>query len=222
MENIKNLVTDAHNAVDEFEKYMFTNHLNIYIPAKECTEYMKARISTVESMLRINFVDEESKQQASRKNAVKNINTKLRDALVGKNVMDQGMIDRILVETDGTDKKGNLGANATLGVSMACARAAAEALEMPLYRYLGGAHTRLLPVPMMNILNGGKHAANTVDFQEFMIMPVQAESFAQGLRICAEIYHNLKKILNDRGLSTELAMKADLRRIYRMRRPFFP
>ena len=136
------------------------------------------------------------------KNAVKNINTKLRDALVGKNVMDQGMIDRILVETDGTDNKGNLGANATLGVSMACARAAAEALEMPLYRYLGGAHTRLLPVPMMNILNGGKHADNTVDFQEFMIMPVQAESFAQGLRICAEIYHNLKKILNDRGLST--------------------
>lgn len=136
------------------------------------------------------------------KNAVKNINTKLRDALVGKNVMDQGMIDRILVETDGTDNKGNLGANATLGVSMACARAAAEALEMPFYRYLGGAHTRLLPVPMMNILNGGKHAANTVDFQEFMIMPVQAESFAQGLRICAEIYHNLKKILNDRGLST--------------------
>lgn len=97
------------------------------------------------------------------------------------------------METDGTDNKGNLGANATLGVSMACARAAAEALEMPLYRYLGGAHTRLLPVPMMNILNGGKHAANTVDFQEFMIMPVQAESFAQGLRICAEIYHNLKK-----------------------------
>ncbi len=136
------------------------------------------------------------------KNAVKNINTKLRDALVGKNVMDQGMIDRILVETDGTDNKGNLGANATLGVSMACARAAAEALEMSLYRYLGGAHTRLLPVPMMNILNGGKHAANTVDFQEFMIMPVQAESFAQGMRICAEIYHNLKKILNDRGLST--------------------
>lgn len=135
-------------------------------------------------------------------NAVKNINTKLKDALVGVNVLDQGQIDRILIETDGTDNKGNLGANATLGVSMACARAAAEALELPLYRYLGGVHTRLLPVPMMNILNGGKHAANTVDFQEFMIMPVQAESFADGLRICAEIYHNLKKILNDRGLST--------------------
>lgn len=135
-------------------------------------------------------------------NAVKNINTKLKDALIGVNVLDQGQIDRILIETDGTDNKGNLGANATLGVSMACARAAAEALELPLYRYLGGVHTRLLPVPMMNILNGGKHAANTVDFQEFMIMPVQAESFADGLRICAEIYHNLKKILNDRGLST--------------------
>lgn len=134
--------------------------------------------------------------------AVKNINTKLKEALVGQNVLDQGLIDRILIETDGTDNKGNLGANATLGVSMACARAAAEALEMPLYRYLGGANPRLLPVPMMNILNGGKHAANTVDFQEFMIMPVQAESFADGLRICAEIYHNLKKILNDRGLST--------------------
>ena len=136
------------------------------------------------------------------RNAVKNINTKLKNALVGVNVLDQSLIDRILVETDGTDHKGNLGANATLGVSMACARAAAEALELPLYRYLGGVHPRLLPVPMMNILNGGKHAANTVDFQEFMIMPVQAEGFADGLRICAEIYHNLKKILDDRGLST--------------------
>lgn len=134
--------------------------------------------------------------------AVHNVNTKIREALLGKNAMDQELIDRILMELDGTDNKGNLGANATLGVSMACARAAAEALDMPLYRYLGGIHTRLLPVPMMNILNGGKHAANTVDFQEFMIMPVQAESFADGLRICAEIYHNLKNILNDRGLST--------------------
>lgn len=134
--------------------------------------------------------------------AVHNVNTKIREALLGKNAMDQELIDRILIELDGTDNKGNLGANATLGVSMACARAAAEALDMPLYRYLGGIHTRLLPVPMMNILNGGKHAANTVDFQEFMIMPVQAESFGDGLRICAEIYHNLKKILNDRGLST--------------------
>lgn len=134
--------------------------------------------------------------------AVHNVNTKIREALLGKNAMDQEAVDRILIQLDGTENKGNLGANAMLGVSMACARAAAESLDMPLYRYLGGIHTRLLPVPMMNILNGGKHAANTVDFQEFMIMPVQAENFADGLRICAEIYHNLKKILNNRGLST--------------------
>lgn len=134
--------------------------------------------------------------------AVGNVNTKIREAILGLNALEQGMIDRVLIEQDGTDNKSNLGANAMLGVSMACARACAKALEMPLYRYLGGAHTRLLPVPMMNILNGGKHADNTVDFQEFMIMPVQAESFADGLRICAEIYHNLKQICNQRGLST--------------------
>lgn len=134
--------------------------------------------------------------------AVNNVNTKIREALMGMNAFDQGLIDRILIEQDGTDNKSNLGANATLSVSMACAKASAEAMDIPLYRYLGGAYTRLLPVPMMNILNGGKHADNTVDFQEFMIMPVQAESFAEGLRICAEIYHNLKKICNDRGLST--------------------
>lgn len=134
--------------------------------------------------------------------AVNNVNTKIREALLGKNALDQGMIDRILIETDGTENKGNLGANATLGVSMACARACAKALSIPLYRYLGGITPRRLPVPMMNILNGGKHADNTVDLQEFMIMPVQAESFSDGLRICAEIYHNLKKIIHDRGLST--------------------
>ena len=134
--------------------------------------------------------------------AVNNVNTKIREALLGLDAFYQGLIDRTLIEQDGTDNKSNLGANATLGVSMACARAGAAALGIPLYRYLGGAYTRLLPVPMMNILNGGKHADNTVDFQEFMIMPVQAESFADGLRICAEIYHNLKKICNDRGLST--------------------
>ena len=134
--------------------------------------------------------------------AVNNVNTKIREALMGMNAFDQGLIDRILIEQDGTDNKSNLGANAMLSVSMACAKVCAEAMDIPLYRYLGGAYTRLLPVPMMNILNGGKHADNTVDFQEFMIMPVQAESFADGLRICAEIYHNLKKICNDRGLST--------------------
>ena len=134
--------------------------------------------------------------------AVSNINTKIREALSGRNGLDQQEADRILMETDGTDNKGNLGANATLAVSLAVARAAAASLNMPLYRYLGGVHTDRMPVPMMNILNGGKHAANTVDFQEFMIMPVSAGSFSEGLRICAEIYHYLKKILVQKGLST--------------------
>lgn len=134
--------------------------------------------------------------------AVSNINTKIKEAIAGRNGLNQIEIDRILMETDGTDNKGNLGANATLAVSMAVARAAAKALHIPLYQYLGGAYTRLMPVPMMNILNGGRHATNTVDFQEFMIVPVQAESFADGLRICAEIYHFLKKILEEKGLST--------------------
>ena len=134
--------------------------------------------------------------------AVKNIDEKIASVLLGENALEQIHIDRILRETDGTDNKSNLGANAMLAVSMAVARAAAEALGLPLYRYFGGISPRLLPVPMMNILNGGKRAANTVDFQEFMIMPVQAENFAEGLRICAEIYHNLKKLLEQKGLST--------------------
>lgn len=134
--------------------------------------------------------------------AVKNIDEKIASVLLGENALEQIRIDRVLKETDGTDNKSSLGANAMLAVSMAVARAAAEALGIPLYRYFGGISPRLLPVPMMNILNGGKHAANTVDFQEFMIMPIQAETFAEGLRICAEIYHNLKKLLEQKGLST--------------------
>jgi len=134
--------------------------------------------------------------------AVSHVNTKIRPALIGQNAMDQLMIDRIMLDMDGTDNKGSLGANAILGVSMAVAKAASKALEMPLYQYLGGSYARRLPVPMMNILNGGKHAANTVDFQEFMIMPVSASNFREGLRICAEIYHNLKKLLAEKGYST--------------------
>ena len=134
--------------------------------------------------------------------AVKNVDEKIASVLVGENALEQIRIDRILKETDGTDNKSSLGANAMLAVSMAVARAAAEALGLPLYRYFGGISPRLLPVPMMNILNGGKHAANTVDFQELINMPVQAETFAEGLRICAEIYHNLKKLLEEKGLST--------------------
>lgn len=133
--------------------------------------------------------------------AVQNINEKIKPLLIGKNVLDQSGIDRLLIAADGTDNKANLGANATLGVSMACARAAAASLKLPLYRYLGGSRTILMPTPMMNILNGGKHAANTVDFQEFMIAPVSAQSFKEALRMCAEIYHNLKGTITGKGLS---------------------
>ncbi len=134
--------------------------------------------------------------------AVRNVNFKIKDVLVGKDALNQRKIDKILTETDGTENKSNLGANATLAVSMAAARAASKALDIPLYRYLGGIDTARMPVPMMNILNGGRHATNTVDFQEFMIMPVSTCCFAEGLRVCAEIYHNLKKLCHRRGLST--------------------
>ena len=134
--------------------------------------------------------------------AVHHINAEIKEKILGRNGLNQLEIDHLMLEADGTDNKGHLGANAILAVSMAVARAAAASLRIPLYQYLGGVHTKLMPVPMMNILNGGKHASNTVDFQEFMIMPVRADSFREALRICAEIYHNLKKILDKKGLST--------------------
>ena len=134
--------------------------------------------------------------------AVDNVNTKIAPELIGINVFAQTEVDRMMLKLDGTPNKSNLGANATLGVSMAVARAAANALNIPLYRYLGGVSAKTMPVPMMNILNGGKHADNTVDFQEFMIMPVGACCFKEGLRMCAEIYHTLKKILKDENLNT--------------------
>ncbi|HJB15728.1 MAG TPA: phosphopyruvate hydratase [Candidatus Blautia excrementipullorum] len=136
------------------------------------------------------------------KKAVANVNTKLAEAVLGENALNQSYIDHLLIQADGTDNKSSAGANATLGVSMAVARAAAMALRIPLYQYLGGCHTRKLPVPMMNILNGGKHADNTVDLQEFMIMPAGAGSFEDGIRICTEIYHFLKIILKEKKLST--------------------
>ena len=134
--------------------------------------------------------------------AVKNVNTRLADRIVGENVLNQAYIDRILQEEDGTDNKSSLGANATLGVSLAAARAAAKALRLPLYQYLGGVYVKRMPVPMMNILNGGRHADNTVDLQEFMIMPIGACCFHEGLRMCAEVYQRLKIILKHRNLST--------------------
>ncbi len=134
--------------------------------------------------------------------AVDNVNTKIAPELIGVNIFEQTEIDSIMLKLDGTANKSNLGANATLGVSMAVARAAANALNIPLYRYLGGASAMKMPIPMMNILNGGKHADNTVDFQEFMIMPVGACCFKEGLQMCAEIYHTLKKILKEENLNT--------------------
>ena len=134
--------------------------------------------------------------------AVDHVNTKIAQELVGVNVFKQTEIDHIMMKLDGTANKSNLGANAMLGVSMAVAKAAANALQIPLYRYLGGVSANTMPIPMMNILNGGKHADNTVDFQEFMIMPVGACCFKEGLRMCAEIYHTLKKILKEENLNT--------------------
>ncbi|MCI8341845.1 MAG: phosphopyruvate hydratase [Firmicutes bacterium] len=134
--------------------------------------------------------------------AVDNVNNIIADEIIGLNALDQVLIDKTMIELDGTENKAKLGANAILGVSMAVAKAAASALDMPLYQYLGGFNTKTMPVPMMNIMNGGKHADNTVDFQEFMIMPVGASSFKEALRMCAEIYHNLKKVLKSKGLSS--------------------
>lgn len=133
---------------------------------------------------------------------VEHVNTKIERALLGENVLEQAVIDRILVEEDGTENKGNLGANAILGVSLACAKAAAKVLGMPLYRYLGGVSAHVLPVPMMNVINGGVHAGNSIDFQEFMIMPAGALDYRDGLRMGAEVYHHLKQILQKDGLET--------------------
>ncbi|RDC64734.1 phosphopyruvate hydratase [Adhaeribacter pallidiroseus] len=137
-------------------------------------------------------------------NAVKNVNEKIAEELIGENVFEQNRLDNIMLELDGTANKGNLGANAILGVSLAIARAAAEVLGMPLYRYVGGVNANTLPVPMMNILNGGSHADNSIDFQEFMIMPVGASSFTEAMRWGSEIFHNLKNVLHKQGLSTNV------------------
>ena len=136
------------------------------------------------------------------KQAVTNVNTRIADKLIGMNVFEQVKIDQLLIQSDGSINKSKYGANAMLGVSLACARAAANALNIPLYRYLGGINTKVLPIPMMNILNGGKHADNTVDLQEFMIAPVGADTFAQAMEMACEIYHHLKKLLKDNGFST--------------------
>ncbi|MGB9904586.1 MAG: phosphopyruvate hydratase [Desulfotomaculales bacterium] len=136
--------------------------------------------------------------------AVANVNEKIAPEIIGLDATNQVLVDKTMIELDGTPNKSRLGANAILGVSLACARAAAQSAGLPLYRYLGGCHARQLPVPMMNILNGGKHADNNVDIQEFMIMPVGADTFSSALRMGAEVFHHLKKVLQKRGLSTSV------------------
>ena len=136
--------------------------------------------------------------------AVSHVNIELQEALVGFDVTDQRLIDETMLEVDGTENKGNLGANAILGVSLAVARAAADCLGQPLYRYVGGVNARTLPIPMMNILNGGSHADNKIDIQEFMVMPVGAETFTDGLRMGTEIFHHLKNVLKGQGHSTNV------------------
>lgn len=136
--------------------------------------------------------------------AVDNVNSKIAPELIGEDAADQQEIDRIMLQLDGTENKSSLGANAILGVSLACAKAASMAYEMPLYRYLGGITANTLPVPMMNIINGGAHADNNIDFQEFMIAPVGASSFQEAIRMGAEVFHNLKAVLHDKGLATSV------------------
>ncbi|MDP1785451.1 MAG: phosphopyruvate hydratase, partial [Sulfuricurvum sp.] len=136
--------------------------------------------------------------------AVENVNSQISDAIIGLSPYNQAMVDAVMKELDGTPNYANLGANSVLGVSMALARAAAKSLNIPLYRYLGGANAMVMPVPMLNIINGGSHADNSVDFQEYMIMPLGFTDFSEGLRASAEVYHTLKKILKDRGANTAL------------------
>jgi enolase len=136
--------------------------------------------------------------------AVDNVNDIIAPELIGMDTANQVVVDQIMIELDGTDNKGKLGANAILGVSMACARAAADVIGLPLYQYLGGVNAKILPVPMMNILNGGEHADNNVDIQEFMVMPVGAKNFKEALRMGAEVFHNLKAVLKGKGLNTSV------------------
>lgn len=136
--------------------------------------------------------------------AVENVNTKIAAEIVGFDVFEQSLLDKIMIELDGTPTKGKLGANAILGTSLAIAKAAAMEAGMPLYRYIGGVNANTLPVPMMNILNGGSHADNSIDFQEFMVMPVKADTFSESLRMGTEVFHTLKKVLHDKGLSTNV------------------
>ena len=148
--------------------------------------------------------DKDNFQGKSVMKAVNNVNDTIAEELIGCNVFDQPYIDKTLIDLDGTDNKGKLGANAILGVSLAVADAAAKSIGLPLYEYIGGCNAKVLPVPMMNILNGGSHADNSVDLQEFMVMPVGAKSFDGAMKMCVEVYHTLKKTLHEKGYSTAI------------------
>jgi len=184
------------NPTVEAEVYTENVHMSAIVPSGASTGVFEA----------VELRDGDSKRYGGKgvKKAVENVNTVIADALIGMNVLDQKGIDKKLLELDGTKNKSNLGANAILGVSLAAAKTAAECLSIPLYRYIGGINAKSLPVPMMNILNGGVHAGNNIDVQEFMIMPVGAGSFRNALRMCSEVYHTLKGIIKDAGLSTAI------------------
>ena len=154
----------------------------------------------------IELRDGDKKQYLGKsvENAVKNVNTYIKNVVVGMNALNQVEIDKAMIELDGTPNKANLGANAILGVSLAVAKAAAGYLGLPLYNYVGGCNATTLPVPMMNILNGGKHADNSVNVQEFMVMPIGAENFKKALQMCAEVFHNLKSVLKEKGYATSV------------------
>ena len=150
--------------------------------------------------------------------AVKNVNEKIAGKIENMNVYEQAKIDKTLIELDGTDNKAKLGANATLGVSLAVAKAAAASLGMSLYNYIGGVNAKELPVPMMNIMNGGKHADSGLTVQEFMIMPVGAKTFSECMKMGVEVYHNLKKVLNEKGLATGVGDEGGLHQMYQAKK----
>lgn len=184
------------NPTIEAEIYTENHHASAIVPSGASTGVFEA----------VELRDGDPKRYHGKgvKKATENVNTVIADALIGMNVLDQRAIDKKLLELDGTKNKSKLGANSILSVSLAAAKAAAICLEMPLYRYIGGVNAHKLPVPMMNILNGGVHAGNNIDIQEFMIMPIGAQSFKAALRMCSEVYHTLKEIIKENNLSTTI------------------
>jgi enolase len=197
--------------IDVFAREVMDSRGNPTVEAEICTENACGRAivpsgASTGAYEAVELRDGDKKRYGGNgvKCAVNNVNEKIADALIGMNVLEQRSIDMKMCEMDGTENKSVLGANAILAVSLAAARAAAASLDIPLYRYIGGSNAHTLPVPMMNILNGGVHASNNIDIQEFMIMPFGAKSFRQGLRWCSEVYHELKRVLSEMGAATSV------------------